>query len=496
MPFIRQEDIVDALLPASLVDTYKINSGNELNNATVATKFALGFGLDSSSPLQIKEFGINSNFEWTDEQDVTLHNQTYDETNVAFYSVVGSPGTFKYNSMSATLNHGNLVGVYGGPGTWTNLGASSALNTNRYAHGCAGNYNGFTIVGGYDSGGSVISSTEIFNGVSFVSANNLNLTKAEGVSFGSYFAMMFASGIDNTMTIGSAASFFNGNSWAANGVIPALQYKGAALGSYNAALLKNGQDGATPFGNTYIFNGNSWEVGFGLSEQIVNTAATGSFFNGILSGGVDIGVTFYSLTYLYNGYSASIAANLNSANSKASASGTGTAAVNNGGYNGSLLATTELFNGHLWSLASSSSIARSNHSMAGTTINSIICGNSNIAALNVCEQFSQNEFKKITPENINSAAGIGVFYNSSIPAANRCSIKISGFLKDMPIGTANDFLVVQTTSLDNGGSNNYQTSTSKPTAEDYVYGKYDSVNTKIHVFNNLQKTYNNVKRWG
>jgi len=496
MPFIRQEDIVDALLPASLVETYKINSGNELNNATVATKFALGFGLDSSSPLQIKEFGINSNFEWTDEQDVTLHNQTYDETNVAFYSVTGSPGTFKYNSITATLNHGDLIGVYGGPGIWTNLGAGSALNTNRYAHGCAGNYNGFTIVGGYNSGGNAISSTELFNGISFVSANNLNMSKAEGASFGSSFAMAFTTGINDLSIIISSTSVFNGNSWAADVNAALLQKSAAALGSYNSALLKNGQNGIGPYGNSSVFNGNSWAAGFGLSEQIVYTTATGSFYNGLLSGGVDSGGTFYNLTYLYNGYTPSIGANLNSTNSKASASGTGTAAVNNGGYNGSLLATTELFNGHLWSLATSSSIARSHHSMAGTTINSIICGNSNIAALNVCEQFSQNEFKKITPENINSAAGIGVFYNSSIPAANRCSVKISGFLKDMPIGTANDFLVVQTTSLDNGSFNNYQISTSKPTAEDYVYGKYDSVNTKIHVFNNLQKTYNNVKRWG
>jgi len=501
MPFIRQEDIVDGTMNKDLVDTYKINPGNELHGATTADPYALGFGLGPTSPLQIKETDPGSNINWTDEQDISFHNQVYAESNSPFYGVSGN--VFKSTTVTIPVSNGNLVGIWGGPGVWTDLGAASALNTNRYGHGASGSQNAKALVGGYNAAANRISSTEIFNGLSFTTSTNLNVSKAEGISIGSYFAMLYGAGIDGGGNYVTTTSFFNGSSWTANVNVPAAFATAGSigLGSFHAGYLRGGvNSGGTYIGGHYNFNGSVWAAAPGLSAPVgflaAYVASAGSHNNAVMVGGLDDTGNYLSVSFTWNGTVYTAGTNLNISASKSSVSGVGTSAILNGGYNGVAVTITQLYNGHMWVSAANSSISKSFHTSGGSAINFTTHGNENTAAPNRCEAFNQSTYRKIVPENINTAGNLGVFFNKDVVAANRCSIKVSGFIKGLSADTAGNYIVLKNNSLDAGTNYNYQVSTPKPCSEDYLIGKYDSVNTKLHVFSNLPKPYNVLKRWG
>lgn len=497
MPYIRQEDIVDGLFSKDLVDTYKINPGAELNGATTADPYALGFGLDASSPLQIKATNPGGNTDWDDEQDITVYNQDYDEIFCPFYGPVGSPAVFKTFLTVMPLTVGDLVGIWGG-GSWTNLGINSALNTNRSGHGGAGTYSSMTVVGGADTTGTTISSTEFFNGINFSTASALNVSKTQGFSFGSSYAAVYGSGIDGGGTYVSTASFFNGNSWATTIVTPNSMAGASAFGSFNAAYLKSGKTSAPAFpGSGYYTNGVSWiNINTATGFQSAYSGATGTLNNGVVAGGVDSGGFYLSYTNIYNGLSFVMSTTLNLSINKCAIAGIGTAAILSGGENSSTLHTTQIYNGHMWITSSNSILSRSFHTSGGSVINVTVHGNSIIAAQNACETFTQSTYRKLTPENINMAGNIGVIFNRDLPAVQKCSVKLSGFIKGLPAATSFNYIVMKNNALDNGSDNNYQTNTSKPCSEDYLIGKYDAINTKLQVFSNFNKTYNIVTKWG
>lgn len=499
MPYIRQEDIVDALFSKDFVDTYKINPGAELDASIVADPYALGFGLDNTSPLQIKQNNPGANTNWDDEQDITFHNVDYDESG-PFYDVDSGSATFQmFNGESLDLGNTDIVGIYGGPGIWTSLGINSALNTNRSGHGGAGTYNAVTVVGGANTAGTTISSTEFFNGTNFSTASALNVSKTQGFSFGSSYAMVYGSGIDGGGGYISNTSFFNGNSWVASTDTVILQAGASAFGSFHAAYLKSGKTSAPAFnGSGYYFNGETWAGTFNsiFGFTTAYSASTGSVNNGVIAGGVDSGGTTLSFTNVFNGLTFSLGGNLAFAVNKGSMSGLATSAIMTCGENGALLSATQLYNGHLWTVAGSANYTRSFHTSGGSAINATIHGNSNIAASNFCESYNQSIYRKITPEFINTVGNPGVSFNFSVPAVGKCSVKVSGFIKGLSAGTSFHHIVMSQYSQIGGGVFDFNFETNYPASTDYSFAKYDIVNTKLHVFSNFNKTYNIVKKWG
>jgi len=497
MPFIRQEDIVDGTISKDEVESYKISPGNELNASVPADPFALGFGLGISSPLQVKETAPGFDITWSDEQDISLHDKRYVES-IPFYNVVGSPGVFKEAVLPAFLADGELIGLWGGPGTWTLLSATSALNTNRYAHGASGTYSSTTVVGGYNSAGNALSSTEIFNGISFVTDNNLDVSKAEAFSVGTSFAMLYGAGVDSLGNYISKTSVYNGNTWTADVNCSFDEVGTSGIGSYHASLVKEGKTSIPSFlGFSAYFNGSQWSSFFSYTGfQTAYSAGTGSINNGLFTCGVDSTGNFSSYSIIYNGTSFVLGSNSNVSTSKSALCGVGTSAVMHGGFNAVLNANSQLYNGHTWFTAATSSLARSAHTATGTAINANIHGNSNTVLANLCETFNQNTYKRITPENINSAANIGVIYNKDFPIAQRCSIKLSGFITGLPASSSNHFQVVGNVITAYGSKTFYQLDTLNPSNEDFLIGKYDNVNTKLHIFSHFNKTYNTIKRWG
>ena len=441
----------------------------------------------------MKELGIGNNTTWTDEQDISLHNQNYAEANTPFYEV--SAGNFRSNLFTVSIFNTDLVGIWGGPRTWTTLGAGSALNTYRYSQGGAGGYNFFTVVGGRDFVGTIISSTEIFNGLTFSTASSLNVSKADGFSFGAPQSMMYGNGITGGASMVSNTSYFNGNTWTTNTNSPWADVGSCAFGSFNAGIAKAGEGSFGVSGYSASFNGSSWITRYSLSfpYEASFAAATGTYNNGLIAGGINMGGTYLSTTCTFNGCTAIYGTVMNITANKLAIAGLGTGAVMNGGYNGSTLTITQIYNGHMWSIAQGSTLSKGHHTMGGTPINAVTHGNSNTVAANICELFNQNTYRKLFPENINMAGNLGVLYNKDVPAVNKCSVKVTGFVHNAPGGSSNAYLVLKSNGYSALG---YQTVSTRPEPDDYIIGRYDAVSTKLHVPYNIQKTYNIVKRWG
>lgn len=500
MPFIRQEDIVDGLFSKDVVDTYKINPDAELEGAIVADPYALGFGLGRTSPLQIKQTNPGTNKEWADEQDITFHNQDFVEDG-PFYDVNSGAGTFiTLPGASYDMGDTALAAIFGGPGVWASVGAGSALNTNRANHGAAGTLHSMLVAGGINTAATVITSTEFFNGSVFSATGNLAIAKTEGFSLGSSYAMLFGAGINGAATYVSNTTFFNGNSWVAGTVGPAEEVGMSAFGSFNSAYLKSGKTaGATYSNNFYYFNGETWSAaGIPATSAGLQTAyssACGSSNNGVIVGGLNGGGNV-SNTNTFNGISFILGSNLLGGLNKSAMSGIGTSAILAGGDNGALLTTTQLYNGLSWSAAANTNISRAGHSSGGSVINNVIAGNTNTGATNVCETYNQSTYRKLNPYYVNTAGNIGTIYNTNVLGANKCSIKMSGILHGVPAGTSFGYLIIARYTDYGGGVVNFQETSNAPSSDDYVYAKYDAVNTKLHTFQNFNKTYNIVKKWG
>jgi len=132
--------------------------------------------------------------------------------------------------------------------------------------------------------GTIISSTEFFNGFSWTIGSNLNISRGEGFSTGSQFAMIYGNGLDGGGNFVDTTSLFNGNTWATSGTLDSAAKGRISSGSNHAAFIAGGlNSGGTISSRSYFFNGTTYViVSADFTYSAAYAAATGSFNNSIL----------------------------------------------------------------------------------------------------------------------------------------------------------------------------------------------------------------------
>jgi len=347
-----------------------------------------------------------------------------------FYAQVGNSIT-----IDTDVQEGDFVGLLGG-GTWAN--ASAALNVARdSAVGDGSDFSAWTAGGKTTM--AALSSTETFNGTSWVMSANSLLTAPMSPGTGELFDLCGAGSQMSAWTMGGRTygttdvyafmQIFNGDTWTlgtgstytAYGASGGTLYSAwHVLGISMPALVFHTLEGEYYNGSVWIEIPASLSLLFGMAGN----KGVGSSNSHVVCGGVQSSVqaTSYTYTLHYNGSTYVLDANINSPRTSHHISGTSLNATISGGSNGlggalsNYWSSSEHYNGCTWMAGNNYSIGVRSYGTAGGHGNRgmVTGGTSNgTNKLSSTEFHTQNVYRKLNFTNAMGAIDISIAFGTS-----------------------------------------------------------------------------------
>ncbi len=499
MAKIRQADILSGAVSFTKSSTFAITTTVVYAQSNLTkSAFSIGTvaGMGATDPIAIKEQG-DGNTNWSDEQDWTIYNQSF-TTTIPVSNVAGGVAVYT-TSTNASISIGDLVGIYG-PGTWS-LSSGVLNQPYRLYLASAGSQRAALVAGGSTGSGDT-STTELFNGATWVVGSNLSIAKEGLIGAGSQNAALVAGGITSAIT--NATELFNGATWSTSGVLSVAKQLAASAGSQNAALVAGGITSAIT-NATELFNGATWSTSGVLSVAKQQLAGAGSQNAGLVAGGLTSGST--NVTELFNGSAWTIGGILSIAKYASGGIGSQNAAMVVGGVTvGTSTNVTELFNGSSWS--ASGTLSSPNVSMAATGSQSAgmaAAGFPDSGGGTVTQLHNQTLFRKIVNSaDLKNANSIGVAFDVS---STTLSIKFNGYINNINVSSSNalittvdqwtnKWVVLPRFAPNASTTNNPSSVVSKTTTdpEDFLVG-YAISRTQMQVFSGNLYSLDRINRW-
>lgn len=424
MSKIRQNDIYPGSISFTKSSNFSITNAvaTPQSNLT-ASAYSLGTasGMATTDPLSIKEFGTNTNIDWSDEQDWTVYNQSFTNT-IPVVNVSASVSIYT-TSTNASISVGDLVGIYG-PGSWT---ISGNTNLARYASGAGGQQASALVTGG-TTDGNVTLSTELFNGSSWNNTNPLNIFSQSTVG-GSQIAAYATGSATNTQ-------LFNGTIWSFSGNISDTRVSSASGGSQNAGIIAGGITTAVS-SKVELFNGSSWSVASSVNLAKQYPSGSGSVSAMFYAAGATQS-NINNNTELFNGSSWAFSGNIVVAKFTTMSAGSSSCGIIADGST-SVGATptnqTEHFNGSNWYSSTLSNGSKRFVTGTGSQNATVLIGGLTAGATSQTELYNQNIYRKIVNmTDFRSAQNIGIAFDVT---STTLSVKFNGYIDNINVTSSN-----------------------------------------------------------
>lgn len=310
-------------------------------------------------------------------------------------------------TIASDVQEGDFVGIYGA-GSWA---TGPTVSSTRELTSGNGSQNAGMIAGGLSITGTVVLTTELFNGTAWTASGNLNTSRYRNSSLGSQNAAIAAGGkaADLTSSL-SSTEIFNGATWTASTNLNASRAGMAPAGSQNAGMIAGSDTGAAS--SVDIFNGIAWSASTNLLTSRDQVAGIGSINAALVAGGSN-GTTNISSIELFNGSTWILGSNYLVSASGISGAGSQNAGLMVGGSsNGSRLTLASTFNGITWSASGVLSRSRFVAGVGGSQDTAFaVCGT---AANNSSELHTQSTYRKLNWSNIANASNIGMAVNTTL----------------------------------------------------------------------------------
>jgi len=362
-----------------------ITARNYLAGAGTQTS-GLSFGGNSgSSTSATEEYNLEASGTWTVDFDSGAEAQW---NNLSWSNVAG--GSVKARVKSAT-SQGNLDGAAWYPiAGWA---TAADLNSPRGECSATGSQSAAVTCGGWSS---VALITEEYNGTSWCTGGDLNITRRRRPGGGGTQIAAFVAGGYSGSNLNTSEEY-NGTSWCSSGNISQINAFLAGAGTQTAGLIFGGLATA-PFGGatnrTEEFDGSSWSLGGNLNTARGMFGGSGVQTDAICVGGYT-GAADVKKCEIYNGTSWSSQADLNEI-ARGGLCGGSNDALSFGG--GSTFVTTEEFNGTSWAIKSDCIVGVNYKGGAGTSSSALAVGGGSGTNSDKCEEY--DTFYTTQPVNV------------------------------------------------------------------------------------------------
>lgn len=311
---------------------------------------------------------------------------------------------------------GDLVGIYG-VGAFA---ASGAIATARAMAPALGSVQAGMVMGGVV--GAPVNSTEIFNGAVWAAGATMLVSINAEAATGSQNAALVVGGAETGLTMRSDTELFNGTSWVANGGTLALRDNFfSAVGSVQAALVAGGHSTvASPFSATSLFNGSIWTVGNGMSLSKFGAATFGAQNAAVVTAGGTLTV-ITTQTEMFNGSAWSFGTYSNTPRNYTHGAGSQNAGIMAGGSTATggtpaPMNGCEIFNGTAWLASGNLLQSRTDPGIAGGQNAGLVVGgytNGFSGVQQTSEIHTQSTYRKLFSKEYNGAKNIGILLNSN-----------------------------------------------------------------------------------
>lgn len=338
-------------------------------------------------------------------------------------------------TIDTDVQEGDFIGIYG-PGTWTN--ASAATNVARDSTVSGGSEFSAWMAGG-QTAVAALSSTETFNGTSWLMSANSLLTAPATPGTGELLnlhgsgSQSAAWALGGTIFAGTAYSFmqtFNGETWTLSSAVGlTITSKGASGGTLYSAWNMLGDFNGL---NGEYFNGSSWlriplnGIFITIGRNKGNGTSNSHFATG---GAISSSGSAYSYTFAYNGFAYFVSNYLNNPRVDHLASGSTLNTLISGGSNDlgggrTYYTSSEFYNGCTWGTGNPLSISvRARGANSGSrNMGMIAAGTTNgTTKLSSTELHTQSIYRRLDFTKSLCAIDIGMAYgvtNANYTASN------------------------------------------------------------------------------
>ena len=419
-----------------------------VNNGTVGTQTAgLTFGGESNPPNS--DLGATEEYDgssWT-SNPTNLNTARRDlggagiQTAALAFGGTSSPTdvTESYNGSSWTtvnsLNTGraSLVGAgtqtaalaIGGPSTvvesWNGSSWTNGPSLNFQLDGGAGasgtQTNSLTFGGRKPPGTTLVSSSEQYDGNTWVTTPSMGTARRELMGMGTAQAGLATGGF-TPPSFSAATEEYNSNltsgtraAWSAGGNLSTARYALAGAGTQTAGLAFGGYSGTAMVPTAEEYNGSSWTNGGNMGTARYRLAGNGTQTSALATRGfAPSPVSQTNITEEYDGSSWTGGGNNVITGSSSCSTGTQTAGLNWGGAPN--LSSSQEYNGSSWTAGNTLNTGRSGSGGAGTQTSGLAFGNTTDT-----ETYNGTSWTSVNSLSNSALSGNGALQTAAIAVA-------------------------------------------------------------------------------